>query len=114
MESPADRVPAGLLKHVHLLSAQQFPQQANSLSLDLVLEHLGNAPRIVTSSKPVSWQYITPPSDGTLFLAWQPTNHLGNTFASDGYVFPEPETVLHQLCRGYVSLALLLRTQSQD
>lgn len=100
--TPADKVQQALLKHVHLLSAQQYPHTPNALTLDHALEALLNAPRIVSNSKPVSWQYLAPPPDGTILLAWQPHAQLGNNYSSDGYIFPEPESCLHHKHRGYV------------
>lgn len=101
---PGDKVPAGLLAHVHLLSAHSYPLHQQPLSLDSVLTELLNAPRIVGSQKSVAWQYLAPPRDGSILLAWQPTAQMGNTYASDGFIFAEPEQMFRQTCRDYVSL----------
>lgn len=100
---PADKIPAGLLAHVHLLSAHAYPHHPQGLSLENVLNELLAAPRIVGSLKAVAWQYLPPPRDGTVLLAWQPTLQMDTTYATDGFVFAEPEQVFHQACRSYVS-----------
>jgi Fungal domain of unknown function (DUF1750) len=52
---------------------------------------------------PMAWQFIyKPPDDGTVFLAWQPPA-LRGAFASDGYIWAEPEATYHFESRGFVS-----------
>ena len=48
------------------------------------------------------WQYISAgPNDGTVLLAWQPPA-LGPRFASDGYIWADPEQSYHFETRGLV------------
>ena len=100
---PGDKVPPNLLAHVHLVSTYAFSFHPSPLNLDTALSHLLNAPKIVGEHSPVNWQYVTPPRDGTIFLAWQPTKQMGTTCATDGYVWAEPERILMQENKGYVS-----------
>ena len=108
MSDPAAKVPPGLLSHVHLVSQYQFPYHGSPLALDTALEHLLQAPRIVRELSPVAWQFITPLKDGTLLLMWQPSAHLQNTYATDGYIWADPERQFLQDCKGYVSCESML------
>lgn len=49
------------------------------------------------------WMFLDGPPDGTVMLAWQPLNHLGTNFASDGFVWADVEQVYTTEVRGYVS-----------
>ncbi|KAL8696424.1 MAG: hypothetical protein Q9224_002804 [Gallowayella concinna] len=40
----------------------------------------------------MSWMYIDAPRDGMMMLVWQPLAKLGTEFASDGYVWADPES----------------------
>ncbi|KAL9057799.1 MAG: hypothetical protein Q9162_002140 [Coniocarpon cinnabarinum] len=102
MEDPSYNVPPALLEHVHLISSHRFPAHQQSLPLDTITEHLLAAPLILRDRAAVSWQYIRPPPNGTIFLAWQAHNQLHNTFATDGYIWPEPEQQVQKDCKGYV------------
>lgn len=48
------------------------------------------------------WTFLDGPQDGTVMLTWQPLNHLGTNFASDGYVWADVEQAFTFEARGYV------------
>jgi hypothetical protein len=51
---------------------------------------------------PMAWHYMyQPPTDGQVFLTWQSGRVKG--FASDGYIWADPEAQFHQDIQGYVS-----------
>lgn len=100
MPNPSTNVPQQLLQHVHLLSTLRFPHQRDQFQLEEALNHLLDAPRVVQVSNAVAWQYLLCPPDGTVYLAWHPPNQ--PAFASDGYIWNEPETVHTRDHRGYV------------
>lgn len=52
------------------------------------------------------WTFLDGPPDGTVMLTWQPQNHLGNNFASDGYIWADQEQAFTFESRGYVCLLL--------
>lgn len=79
-----------LLQHLHLCVDQRFEYTPQQLATDRVVNELTRAPQTVRN-RPVQWQYLSTPVDGTLLLAWQPTNQLGHNFASDGFVWSGPE-----------------------
>ncbi len=100
-EQSTDR--CGQLPHVHLLSSFRYPVSA-SLPLENAAEYLLQAPKIVKELMAMSWTYIqNPPPDGTVMLAWQPSSQLQSRFASDGYVWADPESTYTFETRGYVS-----------
>ncbi|KOS48464.1 hypothetical protein ACN38_g658 [Penicillium nordicum] len=47
------------------------------------------------------WTFLDGPPDGTVMLTWQPQNHLGNNFASDGYIWADQEQAFSFESRGY-------------
>lgn len=61
-----------------------------------------DAPRVVRDVAPMSWQYLQAPPDGSIFLTFQPPQRQ-SAFASDGYVWVDPETVYTQELNGFVS-----------
>lgn len=76
------------------------------LNQDTLLEYLTQAPKIVREVAPVSWTYLqAPPADGTVFLAWQPESQRGTRFASDGYVWADPEANYTFERHGYVGVS---------
>lgn len=79
------------------------------LSLDTVVEYLIQAPRITRDMQPMHWMFIDAPQDGSVMLVWQPSAHLGTNFATDGYVWADPEQAFNSEARGYVSF-----TRHQD
>lgn len=48
------------------------------------------------------WTFLDGPQDGTVMMTWQPLAHLGNNFASDGYVWADAEQAFTFESRGYV------------
>lgn len=102
---------ANQLPHVHLISSYRYPTLA-TLSIEQAVDFLLNAPKIVKDVAPMTWQYFqNPPNDGTVFLEWQPVNQRGNAYASDGYVWADPESSYsYESQRGYVSLDNSLRS----
>ena len=84
----------------------------SAISIETVVNHLLEAPKIVRDLHPMHWTFLDAPADGTVLLAWQPLNYLGTSFASDGYVWADPEHAFTHEAKGYVSEAnsWLLRT----
>lgn len=75
-----------------------------------VTKWLTNAPKIARDVAPFYWTYLDAPADGTILLVWQPLSRRGVEFASDGYIWPQPEACLrHDLGNGLVSLTAALR-----
>lgn len=102
MQDPSHAVPLPLLQHVHLVSTMPFPHQPSGLPHEVALQHLQNAPRIVRQMRPVRWEYWQAPPDGKIALCWQPQSQLGNNFATDGYVWAEPEAQFSVNVHGWV------------
>ncbi|GMF78816.1 unnamed protein product [Aspergillus oryzae] len=101
MDDPATRVPGQLLPHMHLVSRHRFPLM-HMMPTDTVVEYLLGAPKIVREAQPMHWTFLDGPQDGTVMLTWQPLNHLGTNFASDGYVWADVEQAFTFEARGYV------------
>jgi hypothetical protein len=70
----------------------------------MAVDYLISAPKIVRELQPVRWMFLDGPPDGSLLLVWQPLNHLGTNFASDGYVWADVEQIYTTEAKGYVSL----------
>ncbi|KAI9701831.1 MAG: hypothetical protein M1836_001175 [Candelina mexicana] len=100
MNDPSSGVPPALLPHIHLLSIYQYPV-LHHVSIDTVVEYLISAQRITRELAAMSWTYLDAPSDGSVLLVWQPLAQLGTNFASDGYVWADPETAFNSPVRGY-------------
>lgn len=67
---------------------------------------LMNAPKIARDTAPFFWTYLDAPADGNIMLTWQPLQRLDTNFATDGYIWPYPETYYQQdLGNGLVSSA---------
>ena len=66
-------------------------------------DHYGlfDAPKVVKQVATMSWQYISAPQDGTVFLSWI-GNRMQNQFPTDGYVWVDPEQRYTQDFGGYV------------
>lgn len=88
---------------MHLVSNYRYPVM-NTLSKETAVEYLLSAQKVVRELQPVHWMFLDGPPDGTVVLVWQPLNHLGTDFASDGYVWADVEQVYTTEARGYVSL----------
>ena len=74
-----------------------------SPALETVVSYLLEAPKMMRDMHPVQWQFLDAPPDNTMFLTWQPSDHMGLNFASDGYVWGDPEQLFDSDVRGYVS-----------
>ncbi|EEP76213.1 predicted protein [Uncinocarpus reesii 1704] len=69
--------------------------------METAVDYLLSAPKVVRELQPMHWMFLDAPPDGTVMLAWQPLNHLGTNFASDGYVWGDAEQVYTTEARGY-------------
>ncbi|KLJ06182.1 hypothetical protein EMPG_10395 [Blastomyces silverae] len=85
---------------MHLVSNYRYPVM-NNLSHETAVEYLISAPKVVRELQTVHWMFLDGPPDGTVMLVWQPLNHLGTTFASDGYVWADAEQLYSTEIRGY-------------
>ena len=85
---------------MHLVSHHSFPKM-HMMPAETAVEYLASAPR-VCQQKPMHWTLLDGPADGTVMLTWQPMAHLGNNFASDGYVWADHEQAFSFESRGYV------------
>ncbi|KAB2580033.1 hypothetical protein BFW01_g5399 [Lasiodiplodia theobromae] len=111
MQDPSFGVPQFLLPHVHLISSFRYPTLAH-ISVDQAVEFLLQAPKVVKDMAPMAWQYFqNPPNDGTVFLEWQPVNQRSNAYASDGYIWADPESSFtYESQRGYTVEILVRRS----
>ncbi|KAF2455434.1 hypothetical protein BDY21DRAFT_307638 [Lineolata rhizophorae] len=102
MQDPFDGVPHLLLEHLHLTANYNYPT-TSTLRSNQAIEYLVNAPRLIRDRVSVSWSYQTTPPDGSLFLEWFPTGNprRGDKFASDGYIWVDPEQKYAQNIGGY-------------
>ncbi|KAI9767434.1 MAG: hypothetical protein M1840_005663 [Geoglossum simile] len=48
-----------------------------------------------------NWTYLDAPPDGSLYLVWQPLLQMGTHFASDGYIWTDPEQAYTLEAKGY-------------
>ncbi|KAI9775144.1 MAG: hypothetical protein M1839_001395 [Geoglossum umbratile] len=48
-----------------------------------------------------NWTYLDAPPDGSLYLVWQPLMQMGTHFASDGYIWTDPEQAYTLEAKGY-------------
>ncbi|KAH0338568.1 DUF1750-domain-containing protein, partial [Aureobasidium melanogenum] len=99
MADPSFGVPAQLLPHVHLISGHKYPFSPQ-LGIDGAYTYLFEAPKVVKQVAPMSWQYISAPQDGTVFLTWI-GGRMQNQFPTDGYVWVDPEQRYTQDFGGY-------------
>ncbi|OJJ45402.1 hypothetical protein ASPZODRAFT_134051 [Penicilliopsis zonata CBS 506.65] len=100
MDDPASRIPGQLLPHMHLVSRYRYPLMP-MLPTETAVEYLLSAPKIVRELQSMHWTFMDGPQDGTVMLTWQPLNHLGTNFASDGYVWADVEQAFTFEARGY-------------
>ncbi|KAI5253770.1 DUF1750-domain-containing protein [Aureobasidium subglaciale] len=100
MADPSFGVPAQLLPHVHLISGHKYPFSPQ-LSIDGAYSYLFEAPKVVKQVAPMSWQYISAPQDGTVFLTWIGGRMQNQLFPTDGYVWVDPEQRYTQDFGGY-------------
>ncbi|KAK2740309.1 hypothetical protein FQN57_006189 [Myotisia sp. PD_48] len=90
MQDPAAGVPHQLLPHMHLVSSYRYPAMT-TFSHETAVEYLLSATKVVRDLQPMHWMMLDGPPDNTVVLTWQPLNHLGTNFASDGYVWADVE-----------------------
>ena len=76
------------------------------MSVETIVDYLLQAPNITRSTAPMNWTYLEAPGDGTVLLVWQPPQ-LATHFASDGFVWADPEQAFSLDAKGYVSCGLL-------
>lgn len=94
---------------MHLICSYRYPIQSH-LGPEDALNALIQAPRIVNEMSPMAWTYFNQaPSDGQLFLAWQPPR-MQKGFATDGYIWADQEQQFLQEIRGYVWMLYCLKT----
>ncbi|KAL2757584.1 hypothetical protein ACRALDRAFT_1074570 [Sodiomyces alcalophilus JCM 7366] len=86
MHDPSDGIDPELLRHVHLVSANQYPHQPQ-IDFNQVTKWLLAAPQIAKDKAPFFWTYLDRPSEGQILLTWQPLKRLGTHFASDGIIW---------------------------
>ncbi|KAK6437845.1 hypothetical protein LTR95_005956 [Oleoguttula sp. CCFEE 5521] len=99
MQDPSYGVAPQLQNHVHLISTYPFPLVAQ-LPVEQAVRYLLDSPVVVKGTAPMSWTYVHMPPDGTIWLEWlSPTK--GNHWASDGYVWGDPETTQRIDFQGY-------------
>ena len=111
MSDPGSRIHPEILQHLHLLLNVPLPRpqsKPEGLPIDKVIEILLQAVKYIRSEKTVSWQLLDGPPDGTLLVTWQSPRKTG--FASDGYIYADPERAFSQQARGYVSNRMLSRS----
>ena len=88
------------LRHVHLISTFQYPKMPQ-FDLNVLVEHLIQAPKVVKDHSPMNWMFLQSPQDGDVFLTYQPPQ-MGIQLASDGYVWADAEQPFSTEVRGYV------------
>ncbi len=88
------------LRHVHLVSSNPYPK-IPQVNLDIAVEYLLQAPRIVREVAPMSWMYLDCPPDGENMLVWQPSQLIAQP-ASDGFIWADGEMAYSSELRGYV------------
>jgi len=93
------------LSHVHLVSTYRWPTLA-TVGIDTIVEYLTQAPKITKEVASMNWMFLDAPADGTVLLVWQPLAQLGTRFATDGYIWADPEQSVSQEYRGYVRYPL--------
>lgn len=82
------------------MSGYRFPHVA-TLGIEQVYHYLFEAPKIVKTLSPMSWHYVTPPQDGTLWLEWIPLEKMDHPYSSDGYIWADMEHSFRQEYNGY-------------
>lgn len=99
MAEPSNSVPGQLLRHIHLVSSNPYPKLPQ-VHLDIAVEYLIQAPKIVREVAPMNWTYLDCPPDGEVMLVWQPSQ-LGGQVASDGFIYADAEAAFSSEVRGY-------------
>lgn len=93
------------LSHVHLVSTYRWPTLA-TVGIHTIVEYLTQAPKITKEVASMNWMFLDAPPDGTVLLVWQPLAQLGTRFATDGYIWADPEQSVSQEYQGYVRCPL--------
>ncbi|MCJ1248773.1 hypothetical protein MMC30_005992 [Trapelia coarctata] len=101
MNDPSYGINPVLLNHVHLVSTYRWPT-LSTVSINTIVENLLHAPKITKELASMNWLFLDAPPDGTVILVWQPLAQLGTRFATDGYVWADPEQFVSQEYQGYV------------
>lgn len=96
---PSDHIQ---LPHIHLVSTYRYPY-LKDVSLETVIGHLLEAPKITRDIAAMNWVFLDAPTDGSVMLVWQPLNQMGTQFASDGYIWADAEQAFSSDVKGYVS-----------
>ena len=71
------------------------------MTVETIVDYLLQAPSITRQTSPMIWTYLNAPVDGTVLLVWQPPQ-LGPNYASDGYIWADPEQAFTLDAKGYV------------
>ncbi|KAI1092732.1 DUF1750-domain-containing protein [Rostrohypoxylon terebratum] len=95
MGDPSFGVHRDLLPHVHLISTYRYTLKAR-VEPNEVTSWLMQAPKIARDTAPFFWTYLDRPENGNIFLTWQPSQQMGTTFASDGFIWPPQEQYMQQ------------------
>ena len=72
------------------------------MSVENIVDYLLQAPSVTRQTSPMNWTYLNAPADGTVLLVWQ-APQLGPVFASDGYIWADPEQAFSLDGKGHVS-----------
>ena len=85
----------------------QYPlPRVSQPSIEFIIENLVKAYRIFNESIAVSWQFLDAPPAEYAALTWQPPA-LHGRFATDGYIWADPEQFSTNEVQGYVRCAPL-------
>lgn len=82
-----------MCSHNYPLIAQLAPEQA--------VRFLIEAPMVVKQLAPMSWNYVSAPQDGTIWLEWMSPRQNNGRFATDGYVWNDPEQAFRMSVNGF-------------
>lgn len=95
MGDPSHNINEKMLQHLHLISTYRYAAMAD-VGVPDASKWLMNAPKIARDTAPFFWTYLDAPADGSIMLTWQPLQRLDTNFATDGYIWPYPETYYQQ------------------
>ncbi|KAL9124199.1 MAG: hypothetical protein Q9217_006447, partial [Psora testacea] len=94
------RPTTALLRHIHLVCNHKYAVMPTP-SIEVMVKHLQEAPKVTRDISTMTWMaLLEPPRDGTLMLVWQPPQ-MQTHFASDGYLWADPERAFSQQMRGF-------------
>lgn len=89
------------LPHIHLVSNFRYPVFGPDIQFETIVSYLLQATGITRHSATMNWTFLDAPPDNTVLLVWQPSQ-LGLTFASDGYIWADPESPFTMEIKGCV------------